>query len=231
VSVVFVRFGGRLGNAGWSEQAFSTGCWGQQGKLILIQVESERMFEKMRFVEFSEKNTQSVFEYRNDLRVRKYMASPMEITYLNHCRWVQDNILTRKNVLIFLVWGDEVPLGFVSLKFLEGKSAEVGIILPEAEKYIGAGAICSVLIGEIAFEELGVERLYMKALRDNSHAISNIVKLGGLEVDNANGAERMFFLSREKRYERSPFSEGISKKFRPILQVEWNKDPACWQRK
>lgn len=184
------------------------------------------MFNSIKFIEFTEGQTRLLYDIRNDPMVRKYMLNSEIISYEDHQQWVNNNLLADKKVLVFFVECDGKIVGFTSLKRIGTKSAELGIIIKATEQYGGLGSICSVLLGDIAFKELHLDRLYIKSLKSHKNAIKNTIKLGGTEIQSDNPDERMFVLDEKDCGVTSPFHEIILEKFKPLLLVEWQNETA-----
>lgn len=86
----------------------------------------------------------------------------------------------RENLHRAVVSADGEYLGTVSLKHIdhEKKEAEYAISMHPSALGTGASAAASTLIVKLAFEELGLERVYLNVLEENLRAVKFYRKFG-----------------------------------------------------
>lgn len=130
----------------------------------------------------TELDTDSIIAWRNREDVRKNFIYREPFTREGHGHWVKTMIDTGRAVqMIICNLASEQPLGSVYIRDIdrEHNKAEYGIFIgvPEARGR-GIGTAAAKLMLRYCFGEVGLHRVYLRALADNRQAVRSYEKAG-----------------------------------------------------
>lgn len=123
-----------------------------------------------------------IIKWRNDPDLNEFLFSDNVITLESHRKWFEDykQLGNRKEFLIF-VRDIYKPIGTVGLSLIDkhNKKAEYGIIIGEKE-YMGKGYAkeASTLILSYAFNDLLLNKIYLRVFEDNYRATKMYESIG-----------------------------------------------------
>lgn len=138
--------------------------------------------EKVFLTQITIDDCEDFIRWRNSDFIRSYFIYRQDITLEEQQIWVRDKVDTGI-VAQFVIWDrvDNKKIGCTYLQKIdkEKKEAEFGIFIGEQE-YIGCGrgAEAAKKMIEFGFEKLGLERIYLRALKENTRAIKSYQKAG-----------------------------------------------------
>ena len=171
-----------------------------------------------------ERDTANIVRWRNSEAVRRNLFTQSLLTEEQHLRYFRNTVQTgRCRQYIIQVCGEKpLDVGTVFLKNVdpEQKQAEFGIFIGEPGargKHLSLAATTAVL--QIAFTELGLERVYLAVVGDNLPAVKTYLRAGFQEIGrelNVFPRERQFAdiihmdIAREN-WEREQHGENQSK--------------------
>lgn len=115
--------------------------------------------------------TDALYEVRNHPTVRQYLRATDPIPRQSHERWVEENLVAERRVILFVAYSAGTAAGIALLRNFAGSSAEVGLMMVEATRRRLACYKAAHLIGYYAFEVHGLERLLSYVPRHNRHAL------------------------------------------------------------
>lgn len=115
--------------------------------------------------------TETLYEIRNHPSVRQFMRSAQPIARESHERWVEQNLLAERRVHLFVVFSAQAAAGIALLRNFAGTTAEVGLMMVEAQRRRLAAYKAAHLIGYYGFEVLDLTRLLSYVPRHNRHAL------------------------------------------------------------
>ena len=120
-------------------------------------------------------DTEMVLRWRNSEEVRRYFIYQQEITEVDHKKWLFNKVKAGTVVqFIILERTSQLPLGSVYLRdiCMSNRKAEYGIFIGELfARGKGYGTEAAKLMIEYAFGELGLHKVALRVLSDNSSAI------------------------------------------------------------
>lgn len=125
--------------------------------------------------------------WRNSAFIKKHFIYRKDITLEEQQNWMKNKVETGL-VVQFIIWDnkDNKKIGCVYLQNIDAnkKEAEFGILIGE-EKYVGGGrgTESAILINNYAFEQLGLERIYLRVLNNNERAKKSYAKAGFSQED------------------------------------------------
>ncbi len=122
--------------------------------------------------------SQLLFEIRNDESIRRGMRDSNPISWVNHTRWVQDNLIEGKAQQLFIVYWHEEPTGIALLRNFKDSAAEIGILIKDSAAHPLAAYYASHLLAYYGFKILGLNRLYSYVPRHNDRALAYNLKCG-----------------------------------------------------
>lgn len=123
-----------------------------------------------------------IVKWRNDPSLTALLFSSNKITLEDHRRWFEKYKDTddRKEYIINIIEGN-MPIGTIGLSSIDkvNMKAEYGIIIGE-KQYMGKGYAkeASQLILKFAFNELQLNKVFLRVFEDNIRAISMYKRLG-----------------------------------------------------
>ena len=110
--------------------------------------------------EFDGSLSETVHEIRNHPSVRAHLRDSRPIARESHDRWVRENLLEARRLRLFVVLRGEAPQGIALLRNFSGRSAEVGLMMVQAERRPLVAYIAAHLVCYFGFEVLDLEQLY-----------------------------------------------------------------------
>ncbi len=127
-------------------------------------------------------DTDRILRWRNSERVRDNFIYQEDLTREIHNLWIETQVYTG-NVYQFIIehLPSQTPIGTTYIRDIDrfhGK-AEFGIYIGE-EEYLGKGyaSIATDLTTKFAFEELGLNKVFLRVLSDNERAVSSYKRSG-----------------------------------------------------
>lgn len=151
-------------------------------------------------------DTENIIKWRNSDYVRFHFIYQELFTKESHEKWMKNMVETGK-VAQFIILLDGEAVGSVYLRDIdkEEKSAEYGIFIgEESARGKGVGTESARLILKYAFEEAGLEHIFLRVFADNKGAVKSyekagFVKNGKSEMITLNGKlQEVIFMSLEK---------------------------------
>ncbi len=129
-----------------------------------------------------ESDTELIVNWRNSSFVRNHFIFREDLTKDKHKKWIEEEIKSGR-VVQYIIEKKESrkPIGSVYLRDINRKylSAEYGIFIGEAEeKNKGFGTEAATIVLQIAFNSLGLHRVFLRVFQDNIRAIKSYEKAG-----------------------------------------------------
>lgn len=127
-------------------------------------------------------DTDDIVRWRNNDNVRKYFINQTLFTKESHLKWMEDYVSTGKAYqFIILEKESNISIGSVYLRDVDRthKKAEFGIFIGE-DKYRGSGIgiEATKLILEYGFNELDLNKIFLRVLTNNYKAIKSYLNVG-----------------------------------------------------
>ncbi len=151
-------------------------------------------------------DTENIIKWRNSDYVRCHFIYQALFTKESHENWMKNMVETGK-VAQFIILLDSEAVGSVYLRDIdkEEKSAEYGIFIGEENaRGKGVGTESARLILKYAFEEAGLEHIFLRVFADNPGAIKSYEKAGfkrNGQIENVqigDHLQEVIFMSLEK---------------------------------
>lgn len=138
--------------------------------------------EKIRLRLMNDEDTDLIVRWRNNPRVRNNFIYQKTFTREGHENWVRTMVDTGK-VVQFIIEDltDGQPVGSVYFRDIdaEHKKAEYGIFIGEDSSVgKGFGSEAARIAVDYGFKELGLHKIFLRALADNAGAIRSYEKAG-----------------------------------------------------
>ena len=152
-------------------------------------------------------DTENIVRWRNAEYVNSRFIDRRMFTKESHEAWLKNYVETGK-VAQFIILLNGEPVGSVYLRDIDlnKKEAEYGIFIgEESARGKGVGTKSAKLILKYAFEELGLEKIFLRVLKDNPGAVRSYEKAGfkkndRTEILNINGEMcEVIFMELEKK--------------------------------
>lgn len=125
--------------------------------------------------------------WRNSDFIKSHFIYRKDIILEEQEAWIREKVKSG-DVIQYIIWDnrDDKKIGCVYLQNIDKKQekAEFGILIGE-EEYIGEGrgTESAKLLIDYAFENLGLEQIYLRVLKDNARAKHSYAK-AGFEVND-----------------------------------------------
>ena len=138
----------------------------------------------MRLRKLQNKDAEGMLEWMNDPEIQKNFRFPMETREKEKVLHFISNAVTEplegKDIHYAIVDEQDEYMGTVSLKGadLTARNAEFAISLRKKAQGKGMGEAATKEILRLAFEEFGLERVYLNVLSENKRALSLYEKCG-----------------------------------------------------
>ena len=127
-------------------------------------------------------DTAQVLRWRNSDGVKQFFLYRKDITPEEHRQWLREKVETGLVYqFIIVVKSSHTPIGSVYIQHVDRihRSAEFGIFIGEPSALgRGFGTTAAELMAEFAFSVLGLDKLYLRVLSDNSRAIKSYQSVG-----------------------------------------------------
>lgn len=137
-------------------------------------------------------DTEMVLRWRNSDGVKRFFLYRKDITPEEHNRWLREKV--DKGLVyqfIIVVSETDTPIGSVYIQHIDqaNQRGEFGIFIGETSGVgHGFGTTAAELIVQYAFDELGLQELYLRVLSDNVRAIRSYEHVGFSVEGNAKEA-------------------------------------------
>ena len=115
--------------------------------------------------------TDVVYEIRNHPSVRAHLHVTRPIERASHENWVRENLVAERKVHLFVVFSGDTPVGIALIRNFSGDSAEIGVMVVDAERRPLVCYKAAHLIGHYAFVMLDIKKLLSYVPRQNPHAL------------------------------------------------------------
>jgi len=129
-------------------------------------------------------DTSNIVRWRNQPEVYKNLYTQNLITEDQHTNYFHKYVesgLVRQYIIVADINGEKIDIGTVFLKGIDkvSRKAEYGLFIGELQAR-GRGFACPIAsaVLKIAFEELGLNRVYLTVFADNIPAIKSYEKAG-----------------------------------------------------
>lgn len=122
--------------------------------------------------------TDAVYEIRNHPSVRAHLRNTEAISRESHYEWVCENLVRARRVHLFVILAGEERTGIALLRNFRDKTAEVGLMVVDAERRPLVCYVAAHLIGYYAFEIVNLKQLFSYVPRHNEHALSFNLRCG-----------------------------------------------------
>lgn len=124
----------------------------------------------------------NIVRWRNSEQVRRYFIFRGDFTHENQVKWLKEHVETGEvaQMIICLAENDK-PIGCVYIRDIDNKNkkGEYGIFIGEDDaRGHGVGTKAAGLMLKYGFEELGLHRIYLRALEGNDRAVRSYEKAG-----------------------------------------------------
>lgn len=130
----------------------------------------------------TEEDADLIVGWRNKPSVKKYYIYQGEFTREGHLKWFRTMKESgRACQMMIMDKNGDIPLGVVDIKDIDHDhhKGEYGIFIgDEAARGRGIGTEAAKLMIQYGFEELGLHRIYLRALAGNKQAIRSYEKAG-----------------------------------------------------
>ncbi|MDF2557706.1 MAG: pseudaminic acid biosynthesis N-acetyl transferase [Bacillales bacterium] len=156
-------------------------------KSFKLEIEVEKMLigEKILLRPIEMSDTEDVLRWRNNSEVRKNFVYQELLTKEDHISWMQNMVETKKVVQFIIVDKDtNQSVGSVFLRDIDLKNqkAEYGIFIGEVQAHgKGFGTEAAKLINGFGFDELKLNKIFLRVFADNHAGIKSYSKAGFVE--------------------------------------------------
>ena len=147
---------------------------------------------------FDESLTHAVYRIRNHPSVRSHLRDAAPIPRESHDRWVREHLVERGLVHLFVVIAGVEQVGIALLRNFRESTAEIGVMVLEAEQRPLVCYKASHLVGYYGFEILGLEKLFSYVPRHNAHALAFNLHSGLERTGNDSDIYHELVLTREQ---------------------------------
>ena len=130
-------------------------------------------------------DTENIIKWRNSEYVNSRFIDRRLFTKESHEAWLKKYVETGK-VAQFIILLDGEAVGSVYLRDIDPdkKEAEYGIFIgEESARGKGVGTKSAKLILKYAFEELNLEKIFLRVFKDNPGAVRSYEKAGFKKID------------------------------------------------
>lgn len=139
-----------------------------------------------------------VFEIRNHPSIRAHLRDAEPILRDSHYKWVRENLVTLKNLHLFVVESGGEPVGLALLRNFREQTAEIGVMVMQSEQRPLVCYKASHLVGYYGFEILDLEKLFSYVPRHNRHALDFNLHSGLERTGNDSDIYHELVLTREQ---------------------------------
>lgn len=149
--------------------------------MSLINIEKGTKYNEMKLRKLEKKDAVGILEWMHDPDINQYFqASFADKKMEDALAFIESTEDDREHLHLAVVSDDDEYLGTISLKDIDivGKKAEYAISMRACAHGTGASRFATTEILRIAFEELGLERVYLNVLSENKRANRFYEKFG-----------------------------------------------------
>ncbi len=171
-------------------------------------------------VAFDVSMTEAVFDIRNHPSVREGMLNSSPLTLESHKRWVEENLLRERRVHLFVIESAQQSIGIALLRNLQQDTAEIGVMVVEADQHALVCYKAAHLIGYYAFELLDLRRVYSYVPRRNRRALAFNLHCGLQDTGKPSGDYHELVLTQSDSR-----THQTHKKFREKYGIKVIRDP------
>ena len=136
--------------------------------------------KKITIRHITENDTEKIIEWRNKPSVNQYFIYRDTFTRESHLNWYHNRVQTGE-VAQFMIMANEEAIGSAYLRDIDykNKKCEFGIFIGEESNCgKGFGKIASKLVINYAFNELKINKIFLRVFSTNSRAIKCYEKIG-----------------------------------------------------
>lgn len=130
-------------------------------------------------------DTDLILKWRNNDQVKKFFIFQNDLTIKQHKKWLKEHIKEKKAYqFIIEVKEKKTPIGSVYIRDVDLKNlkAEFGIFIGNNDyRGCGLGTVATKSILDFAFNELNLNKVYLRVFSDNKKAINVYRKVGFLQ--------------------------------------------------
>ena len=138
------------------------------------------MNENVTIRPITEADTDNIIRWRNAPSVVEHFIYRTPLTAEAHLNWLHSRVETG-DVAQFIIMDGETPVGSVYLRDIDrqNQKCEYGIFIGEEScRGKGIGSAAAKLALDYAFDELGLNRVYLRVFADNKRAIKSYENAG-----------------------------------------------------
>ncbi len=152
-------------------------------------------------------DTEDIIRWRNSDYVREKFIDRRLFTKESHEYWLKNFVETGK-VAQYIILLDKKSVGSVYLRDIDkgAKTAEYGIFIgEESARGKGVGTLAAKLILSEAFDKMGLSKVFLRVIKDNTGAFKSYEKAGFKLIDrtetvNIDGEDtEVIFMELEKK--------------------------------
>ena len=140
------------------------------------------MGERLYLRDITVEDTSNIVKWRNSDIVRPNFLYQAEFTNESHMKWLETMVFTGKvRQFIVVEISTDTPIGSVYLRDIDlvSEKAEFGIFLGEEDKLnLGYGSEATKLLINYGFEEMKLQKIFLRVLSENKRAIESYKKVG-----------------------------------------------------
>lgn len=130
----------------------------------------------------TEEDTERIVGWRNQQNVRKYFIYQADFTKEGHLKWLHE-VVEKGHACQMMICDkvSDMPLGSVYIRDIDNlhHKGEYGIFIgEESARGRGIGTQAAKLMVAYGFEQLGLHRIYLRALAGNDRALKSYEKAG-----------------------------------------------------
>ena len=140
------------------------------------------MEEQIYLRPMTEEDAELIVTWRNKPELKRFFISQSDFTMEGHLKWFRSMKESGRACQMMIIdKKDDRPLGSVDIKDIDHvhHKGEYGIFIgDEAARGRGIGTEAAKLMIRYGFEQLGLHRIYLRALAGNGQAIRSYEKAG-----------------------------------------------------
>jgi RimJ/RimL family protein N-acetyltransferase len=140
----------------------------------------------------------AVYAVRNHASVRVRLRDPRPIEWGRHEQWVRENLLEARRLLLFVVLQGDAPVGIALLRNIQEQTAEIGVMVVEAERRPLVAYKAAHLIGWYGFELLDLKKLFSYVPIHNARALTFNLRCGFVPTGEASDIYQVLVLTRQE---------------------------------
>lgn len=164
--------------------------------------------------EFDLSLSATLHDIRNHPSVRAHLRDSGPISRESHDRWVLENLVETRRLYLFLVYRVDQPQGIALLRNIEGRAAEVGLMMLQAERNRLATYVAAHLVAYYGFEVLDLEQLYSYVPLQHERALAFNLGCGFERTGKASDVYHELVLTRARSR-----SHAVHKRFRATRKI------------